>query len=129
MQATIRVDKRVPLNTAIIAFRRSRWTIKMFDELYRIAWRSHVLDGQRFKPRLSGWWEQDAFGIYIRKKGDAHFRFLEHGIIQSFVKGLDTAGLYWKPGHFAADFTGAPEETLVKIAEAFIKRYVKTEAG
>jgi len=97
----------------------------MIKELFRIGRRGkeYTLGGTWLQPSHNGFWEQDAFAIYIDKHGSGSFATVPHRTIQSFVRGgLDPV---WQQGDFAAHFTGMRKKTtLLKTVEEFIKKHV-----
>ncbi|CAE8704314.1 unnamed protein product, partial [Polarella glacialis] len=78
-------------------------------ELFVIAKLEHVLDKQIFRPRNQGWWDQDAFAIWVDQVGEESFyhrAYLEkHRHIQfgSTTRGCTGIQAF---GDFSAHFTG-----------------------
>lgn len=96
------VWERVPLNSGVLIFRRSSEALTIIEALFRLSRQQHLFGGVWRTPRLEGFWDQDAFAAYIREHGDAAFHFVEHGVLQSFVRFSESK---WRAGDFAAHFT------------------------
>merc|ERR1711920_834527 len=77
-----RRDERVPFNTGVLA----------------------MAGGWRMLAK-EGWWDQDAFAVYVQKHSLLEFKVTEHRVLQSFHRpGFPVS--HWQPGDFAAHVTG-----------------------
>mmetsp|Transcript_129603 Transcript_129603/g.415597 ORF Transcript_129603/g.415597 Transcript_129603/m.415597 type:complete len:1058 (-) Transcript_129603:62-3235(-) len=113
--------ERVPLNSGLLVMKRGEETLELIDELFKISHRRQLLGGVWRLPRTEGWWDQDAFAVYIRDKGDGPFSFVEHQQLQSLVRHTSS---HWRPGDFSAHFTflralGTPEQQVAFVREGF----------
>jgi len=119
-----RVDERVPMNTGVLIFKKSHHTLRLIDQLFVIGRRWQVLDGMFTLPRLMGWWDQDAIAVYVQRHGIGKFVVVEHRMLQSFVR---VGSMRWRPGDFAAHFTGfrnAGSQKRLELIRHFVERRV-----